>query len=307
MSACIICSSNKIATLRPYKGKSSIFQSKDLLRCENCEFVFASPMPSDKELELYNAGYFESAHGGHPKSQSSIAFFSGINKLRCEYLSQILDKKNFTASRILEIGPGQGYFASHWLSKYPNSSYYGVETDDTCHDVLKKTGVKILLPEQVESSIEEVDLIIMSHVLEHVSDPHNFLQIVTRKLKKGGALFIEVPCNDWQHKEYDEPHLLFFNKNSINLALKNVGFNDVQVDYFGQPIEALKKKSKYHEVIIRLRLKLINMGLYYLFAFSTNKQLSVLTSVERASTRFFLAHRVSKYPSWWLRAVAFKF
>lgn len=306
MSNCVICSSDKIAILRPYKGKNNIFQNKDLLRCENCEFVFASPMPSDAELEMYNTGYFESAHGGHPKSPSAIAFFSGINKLRCEYVSQILEKKNFAATRVLEIGPGQGYLASYWLSKNPNSSYYGVETDVTCHDILKKIGVKILLPEQVESSIDQVDLVIMTHVLEHVSDPLSFLQIVTRKLKKDGALFIEVPCNDWQHKEYYEPHLLFFNRNSINIALKNVGFEHIQINYFGQTIKSLKAKSKFKEILSIIRIKLIDFGFYSLFAFTTNKDLALLTPIERASTRSFLAHIESEQPSWWVRAVSFK-
>lgn len=306
MPNCIICSSDKVVQLRSYKGKSNIFQNKALVRCDNCDFVFASPMPTDSELEVYNSEYFESAHGGHPKSPSSIAFFSGINKLRCEYVSQILEKRNFVATKILEVGPGQGYLASHWLSKFPNAHYYGVETDVTCHEVLKKVGVKILLPEEVESSIEEVDLVIMSHVLEHVSDPINFLQLVTRKLKKGGALFIEVPCNDWQHKEYDEPHLLFFNKNSIKLALRNSGFDQIQVNYYGQTIETLKSKSKYRQILSILRIKLIDFGVYSLFAHTSNKQLALLTSIERASTKYFLAHKESEQPSWWVRAVSFK-
>jgi SAM-dependent methyltransferase len=306
MSNCIVCSSEKIAELRSYKGKNIIFHNKVLKRCEDCEFVFTSPMPNYSDLQVYNSEYFEFAHGGHPKSPSAIAFFSGINKLRCEYVSQILEKRNFTATKILEIGPGQGYFAGHWLSKYPNASYYGVETDLTCHEVLNNIGVKLLLPEQVESSIREVDLVIMSHVLEHVPDPIGFLQLVTRKLKKGGALFIEVPCNDWQHKEFDEPHLLFFNKNSIMLALKNVGFDQIQVNYFGQTIEALQTGSKYRKLLSILRIKLIDIGLYILFACTSDKELSLLKPIERASTKYFLAHKESKQPAWWVRAVSFK-
>jgi SAM-dependent MidA family methyltransferase len=263
-------------------------------------------MPTDLQLQEYNSGYFKSAHGGHPKSSSAIAFFSGINKLRCEYISNILNKKNFKVSRILEIGPGKGYLASHWLTKYPKSTYYGVETDFTCHEILKKIGVKILLPEQVESTVEEVDLVIISHVLEHVSDPLSFLHIVTQKLKKGGALFIEVPCNDWQHKECDEPHLLFFNNKSITKCLKNIGFEQIQVNYFGQSIEKLKAKSKLQEIFSIIRIKLIDLGFCYLFSYTSNKDLALLTPIERASTRSFLAHKESEQASWWLRTVSFK-
>jgi 2-polyprenyl-3-methyl-5-hydroxy-6-metoxy-1,4-benzoquinol methylase len=306
MENCIICSSDKIVQIRKYKGKSNLFQNKALVKCGNCELVFASPMPEESDLQIYNSEYFESAHGGHPKKPNAIAYFSGINKLRCEYVSRILEKMDFSAINVLEIGPGQGYFANHWLSKNSNTNYYGVETDLTCHKALKEIGVKILLPEQVDSSIDEVDLVIMSHVLEHVSDPIGFLQIITRKLKKGGALFIEVPCNDWEHKDFDEPHLLFFNKNSIKYTLQTLGFDKIHVNYYGQTIKKLRSKLKYEEIFLLIKIKLIDFGFYHLFSYNSNKELAILKPIERASVKSFLAHKESIQPAWWVRAVSFK-
>ena len=308
MSNCLVCSSSKVEKLRNYKAKSTLFQGMYLFKCEDCDFVFASKMPSDLKLQEYNSEYFEAAHGGHPKTSSSIAFFSGINKLRCEYVTKILEKRGFqnNTAKVLEIGPGQGDLARHWLLKYPETIYYGIETDTTCHNNLNKIGVKILLPDQIESSINEVDLVIISHVLEHVTDPIAFLRNVTTKLKKGGALFVEVPCNDWEHKEFDEPHLLFFNKTSMNLLLKKVGFDQIQVSYFGQSIEKLKSQSKLKDLLSILRVKLIDLGLFLFFSFSSSEELNCLKPIERAATKKFLAHKESEIPAWWVRSVSFK-
>ena len=64
----------------------------------------------------------------------------------------------------------------------------------------------------------KMDVIIISHVLEHVSDPKGFLSFANSFLKKGGALFVEIPCNDFQHKTIMEPHLLFFDKKPLKFC-----------------------------------------------------------------------------------------
>jgi SAM-dependent methyltransferase len=306
MSNCLICSSDKTKKIRPFKGANQIFDNKFLMQCMNCQMVYLSPMPSDADLEIYNANYFESAHGGHPSNPSALAFFSGIGKLRGYYVDSFLLRNGLNAKRVLEIGPGHGYFAKNWIELHPNVDYFGVETDKSCYESLKRAGVKILAPEQVDSSFEEVDLVIISHVLEHVSNPESFLQTVTKKLRKGGVLFIEVPCFDWQHKELDEPHLLFFDKEPLKLLLKKVGFDQIEVNYYGNTIELLKSRSKIDQLFTKIRSKLIDMGFHGIFAYPAKKGLSLLTPLERAASSHAMAHRESAKPAWWLRTVSIK-
>jgi len=303
---CIICFSSDVKSLRPFKGISTIFEHKYLKQCNSCKMVFIDPMPSDDELEIYNANYFESAHGGHPTNPSAVAFFSGIGKLRGYYVDAFLLRNGFKTKRVLEIGPGHGYFAKNWIKLHPNVDYFGVETDKSCYDSLKQAGVQILAPEQVDSSFEEVDLVIISHVLEHVSNPESFLQTVTKKLRKGGVLFIEVPCFDWQHKELDEPHLLFFDKEPMKLLLKKVGFDQIEVNYYGNTIELLKSRSRIDQLFTKIRSKLIDMGFHGIFAYPAQKGLSLLTPLESAASRHAMAHSESVQPSWWLRTVSIK-
>lgn len=113
-TSCIICSSSNLQSLREFKGSSIIFQQKYLKQCNDCQMVFIDPMPSDEELDNYNASYFESAHGGHPSHPSAVAFFSGIGKLRGIYVESFLNRHHIQLNKVLEIGPGHGYFANNW-------------------------------------------------------------------------------------------------------------------------------------------------------------------------------------------------
>ena len=91
-----------------------------------------------------------------------------------------------------------------------SNKYFLIESDQSCHDSLLKIGTNIL---DIDSYINinlQFDVVIISHVLEHVSDPIEFLKLMTLKLREGGILYVDVPCLDYLHKELDEPHLLFF-------------------------------------------------------------------------------------------------
>ena len=72
-----------------------------------------------------------------------------------------------------------------------------------------------------------VDLIFASHVLEHLSDPYEYLIKFKNKLKKGGKLILILPVED--HRErgpeyYDENgHMYCWNIKTINTLLRHVG------------------------------------------------------------------------------------
>jgi len=268
--------------------------------------VFADPMPSDSTLAEFNARYFSCAHGGKPQSRTATAFFSGIARLRMAYLEPYLARHEITVSRVLELGPGPGFFARNWLERHPSTIYNAIETDSSCHASLKEIGVRLVDPAERQAKEESFDLIVMSHVLEHVSNPIQFISETTQNLRKGGALFIEVPCRDWEHKSIDEPHLFFFDKEPMNCLLENQGFREIKVSYFGQKIAHLRKASKVRSRITALRSRLIGMGVSAPFGKMRRGMEALTSSLERAVLAPYLAHQESMEPAWWLRALAIK-
>jgi SAM-dependent methyltransferase len=302
---CPICKSNS-HFLRKYKNIHQSFNDLNLFKCNKCEFVFTNPMPSDIDLEAFNSSYFDSAHGGLNKNKISLAFFYGISKIRYFHFHKFISENDINNNTILEIGPGVGYFAEIYLKNNISHKYYSIETDKTCHESLLKLGVKLIdINLYLESNLE-FDSIIISHVLEHVSDPISFLRLVTSKLRKGGVLYIDVPCNDYLHKNIDEPHLLFFDKLSMLNLLENLDFKNIQIKYFGIPIKKLKNKSKISIIIEILRNKLILNGFQFIFGMKKNNLLMLDNDLEIAVMKPYLAHKESDLPTWWLRAYTIK-
>ena len=210
------------------------------------------------------------------------------------------------AENILEIGPGTGIFAKKWISTYPGSKYYAVETDSSCYPSLKQIGVNIAKASEVEELGKQFDLVIMSHVLEHVSKPIEFISESTEFLKKDGVVFIEVPCNDWQHKPEDEPHLLFFHKKPMKQFMESLGFTNIQLTYHGNSIDEMKS-GKYSWSFRKFVYNgLIKRGRYRLASYLYNGDSRHLNYIEKAVMFPFNAHSTSSEPAWWLRVVAQK-
>lgn len=301
---CPVCSSEDIRDQAAYRGRDAVFVGLRRAKCQACGMVFASPMPDEERLKRYNTTYFESAHGGRPRNHRADAFFSGIARLRMAHIERYLNQHNISASRLLEFGPGAGFFALNWLTTHPATAYHACETDRSCHDVLRKMGVGLVEQSDLAWHCEAFDLIVMSHVLEHVPGPVDFLSEAAKTLRKGGVLFIEAPCRDFEHKSMDEPHLLFFDKAPIEHLLRRVGFGDVEVSYHGREIDRLRSAPMWRRKALGLRSRLISLGVVWPFGRMRTGLEAVADPLERASVAPFEAHCEKKTPAWWLRAVA---
>jgi hypothetical protein len=303
MTVCPVCGNNSIKDIATFRSQNPVFSGCSRATCSSCEMVYATPMPPQSALSEYNARYFSAAHAGKPSSLLALAFFSGIARLRLAFVRRFLDGHQIVVNHVLEFGPGLGFFAKSWKELYPSGTYSVVETDSSCHKLLQAIGVRIV----EASDIVRSDLVVMSHVLEHVSDPVAFLRSATHGLRQGGAVFIEVPCQDWKHKMLDEPHVLFFEKKSMELLLARLGFKDIQVNYYGQSIRSLCSRSWFSNKLIAIRGKLIGLGLVSPFSSMTAGLEPLSCPIERAMVKPFLAHHESDEPAWWLRVVARKF
>ncbi|MCE9619627.1 MAG: class I SAM-dependent methyltransferase [Planctomycetes bacterium] len=304
--SCPVCGSANTELQGDYRGVHPAFLGLKRARCLDCEMVFATPMPGEQALEQFNASYFSSAHGGKPHSPVSTAFFAGIARLRAAHLDRYVSKSSKPVSRVLELGPGPGFFARDWMEKHPATQYLAVETDSSCHASLKKIGVHILESASAPGVGKPVDLVVMSHVLEHVSDPVAFLSESTRNLRSGGVLFIEVPCRDWEHKSLDEPHLLFFDKAPMKHLLGKLSFTDIQTSYHGQEIDSLRGASGLTAMAMAIRSRIIAMGIVAPFGGMRPGLECLSDPLERAVLAPYRAHRESQKPAWWLRALATK-
>lgn len=303
---CPICKSADIEILADYRGIHKTFSGLKRVQCRTCGMNFTSPLPAESDLLAYNASYFDSAHGGKTLSIVATSFFAGIARLRAAHLKRYLDKLKIMTSSVLEIGPGPGFFARIWLEENLKTRYMAIETDSSCYSSLREIGVELVGTSSTTNKGEACNLVVMSHVLEHVSDPEKFIRTYTKTLCKGGVLFIEVPCRDWEHKSLDEPHLLFFDKGPMCHLLNRLGFEDIEVTYHGRKIEDLRKDYFIRAKLLAIRSRLISYGVVKPFARARPGMESLINPLERAAVAPFKAHYETVKPAWWLRAVARK-
>ena len=97
----------------------------------------------------------------------------------------------------------------------------------------------------------EFDLIIISHVLEHVSDPIKFLLIARKKLKYNGYLYVEVP--DIQRPKlrvlyssfFASPHLFLFSSRTLRIILSKAGLKVIAAGNSERGLRILAKKDEF--------------------------------------------------------------
>ena len=300
---CPVCESDKIEFQETFRNNHPCFSDLKRVACIACGLHFAHPMPSLKRLNDYNSSYHDSAHGGSYRDLKQQAFFIGLAKTRLDFISKQIGVEKDYPYKILEIGPGPGAFVKVWMEMFPKSQYFVIESDKSCHDGLKKMQAKII-DDKKEITENEFDFVFLSHVLEHVTDPFSFLKTFVDKMKKGGYLFIEVPCMDWKHKILDEPHLLFFDKNPMEVLLKQLMLTQLKIAYYGIPHQHLLNPLK--GFFKRLRGFLWRKGITYYHPERQRIRAMIKDGLQTEAILNFDAHKEHRNPAWCLRVLSKK-
>jgi SAM-dependent methyltransferase len=255
LSSCPGCRDEQCVEDRPYRGLHAIFQGRNLWRCGACGLVFINPMPSQDDWDRYNQDFFVESEGGLPKDPDTLLFFKGIARLRLQY---IVEHAGWVEppDAVLEIGPGPGFLCDAYLQQRPDARFAAVETDHSCQEMLREKGVEVFDAfEQIPAESTAFDLVIISHVLEHIQDPAGLVKTAMGCLRPGGYMFIEVPCRDFEYKRYWDAHILFFDKPSMDRVLQRAGLQDFRLSYHGEDINRLKRQlSLFNKALARFKV-----------------------------------------------------
>lgn len=121
-------------------------------------------------------------------------------KLKPFRIRAIQNFSNRTDLKILDIGSGS-HSSSITKKWWPDCHYTGVDRDvnydNTPEDISAMDEfIQLDLTELDYKKIPDnsFDVIIMSHVIEHLHNGDQVLPLLFKKLKKGGLFYIEFPC-----------------------------------------------------------------------------------------------------------------
>lgn len=237
---CPICDYNDSETI--------IHSGKDLLnnlpgefnikKCKKCSHHFTSPRPVREAIGYY----YSTEYYTHHTEVNSIKI--AIKKV----LKSLKSSKNLTyqpygAKKALEIGCGNGEL----LKKLDSLGWEctGTEIDKKNIQITKTKlpHIKIIngdINETEQLNNENFDLIVMSHVLEHMYDINRILIRLNELLSDNGKLIIQVPnfeCWEarcfgryWRGLELPR-HLHHFTKDTLEQILRKNHFSAEKITY----------------------------------------------------------------------------
>ena len=231
----------------------------NVVKCRDCEFVFCNP-------RFVGAEKIEREH------YSGIAtyFFNGKNDFSTSLEKRIKLLTKFTKGKHgVDIGSGRGEF----LSCLESAGYdvLGVEPSSGLADFSSKTYGLIIKNDFFENLNykDEFDFITSIHSLEHMADPHKFLQTCYIALNDDGLIFVEVPNSGaailtitnvalrlvgkaWNTKLaplHPPFHHVSYNKWSLSKILETNGFKVLKVKTFTATDRGEAKYDGFKSVI----------------------------------------------------------
>ena len=221
---CPVC---KSISLFEIGKKKTINQNSDfkvsIVKCLECKHWHTSPSPNqniiNKLYEEESAYVLGNKWAKFKRKRKNTSLLASNNHWIVKELS------TYKQGNYLEIGTGSGELIRKMQSLGWNS--YGIDPGDYA------SGFQIVknyseLPDQIK-----FDVIVFKDVLEHTFDPNIILKTYKNFLKQNAIMFITVPWNQSKaanirkiNWEMVKPlgHLHYFSKNSLNILLKNNGF-----------------------------------------------------------------------------------
>ena len=154
------------------------------MRCRQCAVVFLRDPPADLG-RYYPQDYYVIA-----RSRDELAAWSGFERYKLDIIL-----KHRKAGRLIEIGPASGAFA--YLAKTAGFEVTAIEMDRRCSEYLaSELGIDVINSADEARALETApaaDVIAMWHVIEHLVDPWDMLEVAARKLRPGGVLVVAAP------------------------------------------------------------------------------------------------------------------
>jgi SAM-dependent methyltransferase len=161
------------------------FAPDPLRRCASCGFTFLDPSGARVQ---YDDEYFENYAGGDYLGHEIQRRHE--SRLRLDSLALICPPPG----RLLEVGAAAGFFLDE--ARMRGYDGFGIEANPEMAAQARQTlGLDVVDAqlEDVELEAEAFDLACAFHVIEHLPEPLPALRRITRAVRRGGWVVVEVP------------------------------------------------------------------------------------------------------------------
>lgn len=191
-----------------------------VLRCNNCGLVYLSSFDHIDNNFYENSSMRDSKQSIDQWRKETLS----DDKRRYNYLKNVLTGKN-----VLDFGAGNGGFLS--LAKEVANTVTAVELDKQSNEYFENHQISHYKTLNEIGELRKFDVITAFHVIEHLKDPVQFLNTISKFLAKGGSIYLEFPnsddallslynCKKFANFTYWGCHLMLFNENTIKQIIE---------------------------------------------------------------------------------------
>lgn len=217
----------------------------DVGRCRQCGIVFTIGVAEAEIEAAYSSEYY-----GSPAQKFSPVIEHILSRLATRRAQKIIsrwrERNTSTATPdVLDIGCGRGILLRSFHAMGAN--VLGLEREgfpihDSVRDLVSTRSLS-----DAQFADRRFDIVILWHVLEHISCPEELLGEISRHMNENGLLVIAVPNFDsWQRKLFgpywfhlDLPrHLVHLEPGWLRKRLELLGYRVEHVSYL-EPIQAV--------------------------------------------------------------------
>lgn len=232
----------------------------DIVSCLKCGFVYADTYASQKDYDLF---YTEMSKYENPEiaSGGNNTFWDKNRLLR---VASDLNKYINKQSAILDIGCANGGLLAI-LGEQGFVNLIGLDPSHSCVSYIKNNyGIRAIQGGIFDDDFSDItfmgenfDMIILSHVLEHIYDLRLALNLIVSKLKDKAYLYIETPdaANYYKYQNvpfyyFDSEHINHFDLKHLVMLFEANGFS---VEWYTQKEFFVSEKTLYPAVALVLR------------------------------------------------------
>jgi SAM-dependent methyltransferase len=202
----------------------------EVVCCEHCGFVYADSAVTQEDYDRFYTSFSKyedkkTATGGGDSPSDAQRL-----KNTAECIAAFLPNR---AARILDLGCGNGGLLLR-LKEMGFTNVCGFDLPAGCVENTRSLGIEAHFGSvtQHPPGVGQFDLIILSHVMEHLRELHQAVQGVDRLLQNGGHIYIEVPdASEYvshiaaPFQDFNTEHINHFSMRSMENLLGQLGFS----------------------------------------------------------------------------------
>lgn len=202
-------------------------------RCDGCGLVFTDPMPDADVLERHYPSSFWAPLALGPSSGLLARAGTLIRLLLYDLELRTLLGALARGARVLDVGSGSGVVLE--VLRRRGFPAVGLERAPEALRISRAAGLDVVDADLLDRPFpeESFDAVVLFHVLEHLERPVETLEEISRVLRPGGLLLVQVPCVESLQLRVFGPrffslllpqHLWHFGPATLARILRRAGF-----------------------------------------------------------------------------------